>query len=124
MYVLFFTVLQQFPLKNLITEIIATCFETAAFITHYLCIGVWEINAPGNEMTHPGSLKMYVQVMIQIQAVDLHCVYCTIFFALSLSFRLVFFFFSFKPHPTVVHSAGKFHCAAFVTVIGIQPTIT
>lgn len=62
-------------------------------------------------MTHPGSPKMYVQVMIKIQAVDLHCVYCTIFFALSLSF---YFFFSFKPHPTVVHSAGKFHHAAFV----------
>lgn len=97
-----------------------TCFETAAFITYYLCIRVWEINAPGNEMTHSGSPKMYVQVMIKIQAVDLHCVCCTIFFALFLSsflfvcFRGFFFFPPFKPHSTVVHSAGKFHRAAFV----------
>lgn len=110
MYILFFTVLLQFPLKNLITEIIVTRFETAAFIIHYLCIGVREISAPGNEMTHPGSLKMYVQVMIKIQAIDLHCVYCKIFFSLSL-FQ---FFFSFKPHPTVLHSFGNFQCAAFV----------
>lgn len=80
-------------IKNLITEIIVTCFETAAFITYYLCIGIWEINALGNEMTHPESLKMYVQLRIKIQAVDLHCVCSTIFFSVSL-----FFFFSFKPH--------------------------
>lgn len=79
-------------IKNLITEIIVTCFETAAFITYYLCIGIWEINAPGNEMTHPGSLKMYVQLMIKIQAVDLHCVCCTIFFAVSLCVFFLFFF--------------------------------
>lgn len=63
-------------------------------------------------MTHSGSPKMYVQVMIKIQAIDLHCVCCTIFFAFFLS--SFFFFLPFKPHPPVVHSAGKFHRAAFV----------
>lgn len=74
MYVLLFTVLSQFPLENLITEIFVTCFGRAAFIIRYLYIGVWEINTPGNEVTHPGSSQLYIQVMIKIQAVGLHCV--------------------------------------------------
>lgn len=119
MYVLFFTLLQQFPLENLITEIIVTCFETAAFIIYYLCIGFGEINAPRNEMTHSGSQKMCVQVKIKIQAVDLHCIYCAIASFSSLSS------FSFKPHPSYTFSWKiPLCCFCCQTVISIQPTIS